>query len=239
MKAVRESMIGDANPNPGAGEFLGRLTPLVLKDLRSIKFPVAYREKQALFVEKEPAGFVFLILRGEVKLSINSGEGRRLGLSIAREGDILGLASVLAGGCHDMTAETRYPSVITSLLRQEFLDFLSRHPEVYQPVTEVLSRYVRMMGDQLRSVGLSCSAPQRVARVLLEWNEGGQMTSCGMRCHFYLTHSQIAEFAGVSRETVTRTLGTFRNLRLLSFDGTTLTIPNRQALETYASSQHR
>ena len=50
-----------------------------------------------LFSEKEAARGVYVVLEGEVKLSINSTDGRRLSLSIARKGDILGLSSALTG----------------------------------------------------------------------------------------------------------------------------------------------
>jgi len=55
-----------------------------------------------------------------------------------------------------------------------------------------------------------------------------------MRFRFSLTHGEIGEFIGASRETVTRTLSIFRSRRLISFHGSTLTIPNRTALERYA-----
>ena len=47
-----------------------------------------------------------------------------------------------------------------------------------------------------------------------------------------LTHEEIAEFIGTTRETVTRTLSEFKNLRLVAVEGSTLMISNRPALET-------
>jgi CRP-like cAMP-binding protein len=51
-----------------------------------------------------------------------------------------------------------------------------------------------------------------------------------------MTHEQIGEFIGTSRETVTRTLGAFRHRRLVDFNGSMLTIPNMRALESCAHS---
>jgi CRP/FNR family transcriptional regulator len=87
---------------------------------------------------------------------------------------------------------------------------------------------------QLRTVGLSTSAPEKLARLLLDWSEGGQTTELGTRFRFCLTHEQIGEFIGTSRETVTRTMGAFKHRRLLSFQGSMLTISNRSALANYA-----
>ena len=76
-----------------------------------------------------------MVLDGEVKLSINSSDGRRLSFHIAKAGEVLGLSSTLSGGEYEMTADTLYPAKIAHISRQVFLQFLSRHPEVYPVVT--------------------------------------------------------------------------------------------------------
>jgi CRP/FNR family transcriptional regulator len=86
----------------------------------------------------------------------------------------------------------------------------------------------------LRTVGLSSSAPEKLARLLLGWSQNGQTTESGTRFHFTLTHEEIGEFIGTSRETVTRTLTEFKHRRLVACHGATLTIRSRMALETYA-----
>ena len=57
----------------------------------------SYPANYVLFSEKEEGRGVYIVLEGEVKLSINSSDGRRLSLRIARKGEILGLASALSG----------------------------------------------------------------------------------------------------------------------------------------------
>jgi len=51
-----------------------------------------------------------------------------------------------------------------------------------------------------------------------------------------MTHEEIGEFIGASRETVTRTLSTFRHRQLVAFNGSMMTIPSRMALATYAGA---
>ena len=134
-----------------------------------------------LFSEKEEARGIYIVLEGEVKLSINSSDGRRLSLRIARKGDILGLASALSGSPYEMTAETLYPAKLVPIGRREFLGFLMRHPEVYQVLIEELTREYTMACEQLRTVGLRLRAPEKLARLLLDWSENGQTTECGTR----------------------------------------------------------
>lgn len=103
-------------------------------------------------------------------------------------------------------------------------------------VTEELSRHVSMACHQLRNVGLSASAPEKLARLLLEWSGNEQPSGSCARVRFSLTHEEIGEFIGASRETVTRTLSSFKHRRLVSFRGSMLEIPNRGALATLAGA---
>ncbi len=68
----------------------------------------------------------------------------------------------------------------------------------------------------------------------MTWAAAAKMTESGLRFHFTFTHEEIGEFIGTSRETVTRTLSIFKTRHLVNFNGSTLTIPNRAALENYA-----
>ena len=207
-----------------------------MEDWTTMEFLHSYGPNVVLFAEKESARGIFVVLDGEVRLSINSTDGKRLSLRIARKGDILGLSSALTGNTYEMTAETLYPAKVGHVGRSEFLAFLARHPQVYPIVTEELSRQMVMACDQLRTVGLSQSAPEKLARLLLEWSETDQSNDKGGRVRFSLTHEEIGEFIGASRETVTRTLSNFKNRQLVSFRGSMLEIPSRTALATYANS---
>ena len=218
-----------------AGEFFNKLSPAALQDFQSMQFPSSYAANIVIYSEKDPAQGIYIVLEGEVRLSLNSSEGRRLSLAIVRNGDILGMAPTLAGSSYDVTAETLYPAKVAYIGRREFLNFLTRHPEAYQAVIEELSRGVTRACDQLRTVGLSATAPEKLARLLLDWSDRGQVTECGgRRFRFSMTHEEIGEFIGASRETVTRTLSTFKHRRLVDFKGSMITIPNRTALANYA-----
>lgn len=234
MESMREVAGSCRNQAVRAGEFSSKLTPAALQDFASMQYSTSYPANMVLFAEKDAPRAIYVVLEGEVRLSINSSEGRRLSLRIARKGDILGLSSALSGNPYDMTAETLYPSKVAPIERRDFLNFLSRHPEVYPAVTEELSRHMAMACEQLRTVGLAASAPEKLARLLLEWSDSGQPTESGSRLRFSLTHEEIGEFIGASRETVTRTLSSFKTRRLVAFQGSMMTIPSRAALASCA-----
>jgi len=235
MQTMRQTMSEGRSQTQRVGEFFQKLSPTALKDLESFEHPTLMPAGRVLFSEKQTPPGIFIIHSGEVKLSINSSDGKRLILRIARPGEILGLTSALSGCPCEMTAETLYPARVAAITRRDFLGFLLRHPEVYQAVTEELSQQLSMACEQLRTVGLSSSAPEKLARLLLDMSEHGQKTERGMRFRFSLTHEEIGEFIGTSRETVTRTLSVFKHRQLVAFEGSTLTIPNRVALESFAN----
>jgi CRP/FNR family transcriptional regulator, cyclic AMP receptor protein len=217
------------------GEFFKALPAAALADLEPLLAPSAYPAGMVLFSETQASSGIYVVLDGEVKLSINSRDGRRLSFHIARAGEVLGLSSTLTGGEYEMTADTLYPAKVAHISRQVFLQFLSRHPDVYPLVIREVSRNFNLACVQLRMVALSTSVPERLARLLLVWSdESGQKPEHGARCRLSLTHEEIGEFIGASRETVTRTLSSFKNRRLVAQHGCTITIPSRVALESYA-----
>ncbi len=215
-------------------EFFSSLSASALSDFESLLVPVSHPGGKVLFSETQLSEGVLVVIEGEVKLSINSSEGRRLSLRIAKPGEVLGLSSTLSGNPYEMTADTLYPAKIAHVSRQDFLNFLARNPEVYETVTREISRSFNLACEQLRMVGLSTSVPERLACLLLRWSDSGQETATVSHCRLSLTHEEIGEFIGASRETVTRTLSVFKNRRLVAQHGCTITIPSRDALESYA-----
>ena len=216
--------------------FFCQLTPKAMKEFDSVRSSSAYPEGAMLFLENQDSRGVFVICEGEVKLTISSSDGKTLILRIAKPGEILGLMAALSGKPYEVTAETLRPCQIAFVRRDDFLRFVAQNPEVYQGVAKQLSSNYHKVCEQLRTVGLSASAPARVARLLLEWSAEAEQTKLGTRIKLPLTHEEIAECIGSSRETVTRTLSEFRHQNLVTLKGSTLTISNRAALESYVTA---
>lgn len=216
-------------------EFLRTLSPQSLKDFAAIKSSAAYPEGAVLFLEKQDARGVFVLYEGEVKLTVSSSDGKTLILRIARPGEVLGLMATLSGAPYELTAETLRPCQVSFVRREEFLRFVAKHPEVTQGIVEQLSANYHSACEQLKTVGLSSSAPEKLARLLLGWSERGEETKLGTRITMPLTHQELADFIGSSRETVTRTLSDFRSRHLVTMKGSMLLIADRPALQACAN----
>jgi CRP/FNR family cyclic AMP-dependent transcriptional regulator len=215
-----------------AAGFFCQLNPATLKDFNAVRTTSTYPGGSVLYIEKQDPRGVFVLCAGEVKLSISSSAGKTLILRIAKPGEILGLMAVLTNTAYEVTAETLRPCQVAFIRRDDFLQLLAKHPEMHQGVVKQLTTLYSGACEQLRTVGLSASAPEKVARLLLDWSSEGKQTKSGMQIKVPLTHEEIAEFVGTTRETVTRTLSEFKIKQLVVLQGSTLTISNREALES-------
>jgi CRP/FNR family cyclic AMP-dependent transcriptional regulator len=219
----------------GSG-FFCQFSPAALKNFDAIKYTATYPKGALLFMEKQNARGVFVLCEGEAKLSISSSEGKTLIMRVAKAGEILGLMAALSGSPYEVNAETLHPCQVAFVRREDFLRFIGKHPEAFQSVVAQMNSQYQGACEQLRTVGLSASAQEKLARLLLTWSAGIQQTKGGTRIKLPMTHEEIAEFIGTTRETVTRTLSDFKVRNLVSIQGSTLMIPNRAALETFANA---
>jgi CRP/FNR family transcriptional regulator len=174
---------------------------------------------------------VYLICAGRVKLTTTSRDGKTLILRIANAGELLGLHATVSGKAYELTAETLQACQLDFIKRDDFLKFLQEHGDACLHAAQHLSHNVQNAYEMIRSLGLSHSVSERMARLLLEWSDDAEETKDGLRIKIALTHEEIAQLIGTSRETVTRVLSEFRLKKLAELRGSTLMIRDRGALE--------
>ncbi|MGC1934519.1 MAG: Crp/Fnr family transcriptional regulator, partial [Candidatus Acidiferrales bacterium] len=205
-----------------------------LKLLDTIIPPVAYPKGAVLFMEGQSARGIFAVCNGQVKLSTSSFDGRAFILRIAEAGELIGLPATLSGKPYEVTAEVSKPARVNFIPRASFLRFLRVNPEAVIKVAQLLtdSHYARH--EVIQSLGLSRTASERLARFFLGWS--ARHAHGQDRLRIALTHGEIGEMIGVSRETVTRLLAVFKNKNFLMIKGATVNIRNRTALRSLAGT---
>jgi len=202
-----------------------------LDDLEKIKYASAYPQGAILFLEGQAARGTYIVCSGRVKLSTTSRDGKTLILRIAQPGEVLGLHATVSGKPYELTAETLQPCQLDFIKRDDFLRFLQNHADACLNAAQHLSQNCQDAYEMIRSLGLSHSVSEKVARLLLEWAVDGENTKEGIRIKVSLTHEEMAQLVGTSRETVTRVLGEFREKHLAQLRGSTLMIQNKAGLE--------
>jgi CRP/FNR family transcriptional regulator len=208
-----------------------------IEDLDKIKYASAFPPGAVLFVEGQAPRGVWVLCAGRVKLTTTSRDGKTLILRIAQAGEVLGLNSTVSGKPYELTAETLQPCQLDFVKREDFLKFLQTHVDACLHAAQHLSQDCQSAYEMIRSLGLSHSVSEKLARLLLEWAAGGEETKDGIRIKIALTHEEIAQLIGTSRETVTRVLGEFREKEFAQLRGSTLLIRNKAALERLIGAQ--
>ncbi len=207
------------------------LPPDAVKQLASITSSASYPKGAVLFVEGQEARGVFIVCAGRVKLYTSSADGKTLILRIADPGDLLGLAATVSGKPYDLTAEVIDPTQANFIARTDFLNFLRQHGEAALRAAQLLSETYHTAIGEMRTIGLSHSAGEKLARFLLDW-VGNAVTEKGeIRVKLTLTHEEIAQMIGASRETVTRLFADFKKKQILQVKGSTLVIRNKAGLQ--------
>jgi len=208
-----------------------------LRALEALKYTTVYPRGALLFVEGQPCRGVYIICSGRVKLSATSSDARVIITRIARAGEILGLCATLSGGPYEVTAETLEPSQVNFVRAADFTRFLATNAEASLRAAEQLGRNYSAALEQVRLLGLSHSAAAKLARFLLE--VGGAPNANGQapadRLRLALTHEEIGQLIGASRETVTRLFSEFKQENLIQVKGAVLQLNNRPALEALAN----
>lgn len=208
------------------------LSATALQAFENIKFATAYPKGAVLFVEGQSPRGIFVLCKGRVKLSLCSTDGKTLIFKIVEAGEVLGLGASIIGKPYEVTAETVDPCQINFVKRDDFLRFLRGHSDACLRVAEELSEKYNSACHEIRSLGLSHSAAEKLAKLLLEWSaKNGEAVKTEPRFKLALTHEEIAQMIGTSRETVTRLFTDLKKRQIVQAKGSTLLIRNKAVLK--------
>jgi CRP/FNR family cyclic AMP-dependent transcriptional regulator len=199
-----------------------------------VKFTSSYPAGAVLFVEGQAPRGVYMLCTGRVKLTMTSPEGKTIIMRVAEAGELLGLHSAISADVHELTAETLQPCQVDFIRREDFSKLLREHRDVLVNAMQQFGNYYSGACQQIRYLGLSTSATEKLACFLLEAALRGQETEQGVRFNLSLTHEEIAQVVGLTRESVTRGLAEFRHRSLISTKGPAILIRNKPALEAMA-----
>ncbi len=206
------------------------LSPLALQKLNEIKSTAIYPKSAMLFLEGQQPRGVFVLCAGKAKLSTSSSEGKTIIIKLSEAGDVLGLNATISGRPYEVTAEMVEPGQANFIPRDALLQFLREHGEVALRIAEQLSRNYYSAYEEIRTLGLSSSPAEKLAKLLLSWSARTEQISSPIKVRLTLTHAEIAEMIGSTRETVSRLFSDFKKKQLVELKGSTLIIRNKSAL---------
>jgi CRP-like cAMP-binding protein len=191
--------------------------------------PRVYEKGQMILLEESTGETFFIITQGAVKVTRLSADGREVILAMLGESDFFGEMSLLDGeGRSANIVANEYAKVLT-LSRSDFLDCLESYPKIAIALLEELAIRLRKSDQQIESLSLSDSEHRIGITLIRLAGELGTIKQGHVTVKNLPYQQDIANMAGTSRETVSRTLKLLEDKKLVRRKNRNLTIYNFDA----------
>ena len=185
-----------------------------------------YDKGQMILLEESTGETFFIITSGTVKVTRLSDDGREVILALLGESDFFGEMSLLDGEGRSANIVANEDAEVMTLSRRDFLEYLETYPKIAIALLEELAVRIRKSDQQIESLSLSDSE-QRIGITLIRLAEERGTIKRGDVTVQNLPYQQdIANMAGTSRETVSRTLKLLEDKKLVKRNGSDITIFN-------------
>ena len=206
--------------------------PGQLARLAAIASDRGLQPEQVLFDEGDQADMVFVVTAGMLKLYKVLVDGRRQVVGFMVPGDFLGLAF---GRLYLYSAEAVTPVTLCSFRRAQFLDFLDECPALEKEVLLRTSTELAAAQEQMLLLGRK-SATERVASFILSMARRRRLDD-GAPVELPMSRVDIADYLGLTVETVSRTISTLRRRALIELrDKHLVAIPHPAHLRQVAGA---
>jgi CRP-like cAMP-binding protein len=210
------------------------LSPDSRKALHTITEVTSFAKGANLFVQGQLSYGLFILDSGRVKLTSVTVSGSAELLAIASGGEALGLSATVCGRTHVTTATAIEIIQVVLIRRDSFLQFIRKHGDAAVRVAQVLAELYDTAQEETKYFLARQLTAQRLARFLLNW--AAHQPETGDHLQLGLTHEEIGNAIGTTRESVTRALGILKTRKILALQGSRLMIHNPSALRSIADA---
>jgi CRP/FNR family transcriptional regulator/CRP/FNR family cyclic AMP-dependent transcriptional regulator len=177
-----------------------------IAQLSSLVIAKTYPRDNLIVLAEDEGDTLFIIVGGQVKVSIISEDGREVILAILGKGQFFGEMSLLDGKPRSATVIAIQDTELLTLRRTDFLRLIERVPELAVKVLAALTARLRKADRKIESLALM-DVSGRVASALLQISEEmGSPSPRGILIRNRPTHQELANMAGTTRETVSRVI---------------------------------
>lgn len=183
-----------------------------------------YKKNDVILMEDEVGTALFVIVTGKVKVARTSTDGREVILTILSESDFFGEMAILDGQTRSATVVAIEDSELFLIQRNDFINLLKEYPEVAISLLQELTKRLRSADAKIKALSLK-DAEGKVATVLLQLaDDVGRIKHGKVEIEKLPLQQDLANMAGTSRETISRTIHSFAKKGLVELDGNKLRI---------------
>lgn len=195
-----------------------------LQKIEQIGSRKSYQKNEVVLLEEEAGTALFVIVNGKVKVSRASNDGREVILTILADSDFFGEMAILDGLTRSATCTAIDDSELFLIQRNDFLNLLREYPEISIALLQELTSRLRVADMKIKALSLK-DAEGKVATVVLQLADDiGKIKQGKVELEKLPLQQDLANMAGTSRETISRTLHAFAKKGLIELEGSKLRI---------------
>jgi len=200
-----------------------RLDDKALGNLEKAAIKRAYPKNTILISKGDKSDQLFVVLKGKLKVAITDASGKEIIMSFLGAGDYFGEMAMIDGESRSATIRTTQASEVLTISRDDFHRTLLSSPDLMFELLKVLARKVRIATDKLESLAFE-DVYGRLVKLLIQLARPHEDVWI---VEDRLTHQEIANMIGSSREMVTRILKALTSGGYISVDRKRITIKRK------------
>lgn len=230
-----ESTQGPAAARPGQTDFLSRLGAADADDLVRSSQRRLYARNEFIFKAGDPGRHVYFLQHGRVKIYQPAPEGKDVILWFCFPGDMFGMAEVARGGGRVVHAQACEATEVLVLSQVELTEYLRTHSAAALLIMQVLSNRLRALGDVVVNL-INDDAQTRIIKLILRLaTRYGVRVDQDIHLSIQLTHQEIADMVGATRQTVTSVLSQLQRQGVMRLENRRIRIESMELLDGMAS----
>ncbi len=190
--------------------------------------------RQVISTPDDTTERMFILKKGKVRIYKLSPDGKMITLAILKDGDVFGALSMIKGGSPKVYAEALEESYVCAIKQEAFYQVVKEMPDVAFKLIEMINQKLLDAQDHIEDLVFR-GVPARIASVIIKLAEQfGVDVKTGVRIDLKITHQELADMVGSTRETVTVVLNNFKNEGLIDISEKHVTLLDRQTLLEWA-----
>lgn len=206
------------------------LDPEELELLCQNSYAKFYEKGEVIFFENDSVKKLYLLVKGKVKLTMLSAEGKEKVLTILQEGDIFGELSLFDEDPHPLTAEVMDDARLLFIPWNEMEKMIQKRASLAIKIIEALSKKTRLLTSQVRELVFQDAAGRLSSLISRLADDFGREIEEGTVIDLVLTHQEIANLIGSSRVTVTKLINRFIDEGMITIKKRKIIIKDFEAL---------
>jgi CRP/FNR family transcriptional regulator, nitrogen oxide reductase regulator len=197
----------------------------------------AYRAREYVFMEGDPARWLCLVISGRVKIVRHSRTGKDVVLELLGPGEIFGGVAVIEKRPYPAAAQAVEPTTVLKIPADVLTAASERHPDIIKEMALMIGRRLREAHDSVKSLSVDPVEARLAATLLRLAERDGARTKAGLALPFHLTRQSLADMTGTTVETAIRVVSRWLKARLVIDEGGRLVIADKTALAEIAAGE--